>query len=134
MKKLIQTRLSTNHQDPIEEHDNSFATVIACLMGLDNPEDAFQVQEHYPQNGDFYDARWSLTLSLWLDERGWDWGSMEGHLYDNSLYIVAGPTFRGTTHVCIYKNGELYYYPHPDGTCLMYEEAFEFFEKKKILQ
>jgi len=134
MKRLTQTRTAPNLSDPIKERDNCFATVMACFMDLDSPEEVFQVQEHYPEDGNIEDARWILTLSRWLDERGWDWGSMEGHLYDGSYYLVAGTSARGNVHVCIYKDGALWHDPHPDRTGLLEEDMFEFFEKKEILQ
>lgn len=133
MKKLTQTRIAPLLSDPIKERDNCFATVMACFMDLESTEDVFQVQEHYPINGDTQDARWLLTLSRWLDERGWDWGTMEDHRYDDSYYIVAGTSIRDTIHVCIYKNGALWHDPHPDKSGLLEEESFEFFEKKAIL-
>lgn len=133
MKKLIQTRLNTNLSGPIKERDNCFATVMACFMDLDNPEEVFQVQEHYPSNGDSKDAKWILALSKWLDDSGWDWGSMGDHLYDGRYYIVAGTSVRDTIHVCIYKDGVLWHDPHPDKAGLLEEEAFEYFERKSIL-
>jgi hypothetical protein len=133
MKKLTQTRFATSLTDAVEERDNCFATVIACFMDLDSPEDAYQVQELYPEDGNQQDARWVLVLSRWLEERGWDWGSMEGHLYDSDYYMVAGTSSRGTMHVCIYKNGELWHDPHPDQDGLLAEELYEYFRVKPIL-
>ena len=120
MKKLLQTRL---HEPP--QKGNCYPTVIACFMDLDSPEDALQIQEHYPEDKE--DASWRDILFDWLYERGWDIEWFDGHLYDDSFYAVTGMSPRGTVHICIYQNGKLYHDPHPDGTGLITEMGFETF-------
>ena len=118
MKKLIQTRLHTGMELP-SQRGNCKATVIACIMGLDSPEDAFQVQEYFT-----YDD-WVSRLMKWLNEQGWELNNIEEHYYDDIPYFVSGETIRGTRHVCIYINGELEWDPHPSGDGLITEEGFE---------
>ena len=113
MNKLIQTRLH-NGTKP-EQMGNCFPTVIACLMGKKSAEDVIQIQEYYKGVEDEEDNNWVDVLTKWLNEKGYQWYSLTGHLYDNSYYLVTGKTERGTVHVCIYKNGKLYHDPHPSG-------------------
>lgn len=37
------------------------------------------------------------------------------HVYDG-LYLASGPSPRGVQHMVVYKNGELFWDPHPSGT------------------
>lgn len=137
MKKLFQTRIDELYldedNDKIKSEDNAYATVIACFLDLDNVEDCIQIQEHFPNEKNEKDVSWMLVLSYWLEERGYDWGSMDNHLLDGSHYIVIGESFRGTTHVCIYKDGVLWHDPHPDGTGLLTEELFEYIKPNKVI-
>lgn len=121
MKKLIQTRLHSETQ-----RGNCFPTVIACFMDLDSAEDVIQIQEHYD------DDKWLWKLLNWLNERGWEMGTLhDGHLQTGEYYLVTGKTSRGTRHVCIYQNGELFHDPHPSGEGLITEENFEYLEYEK---
>lgn len=114
-KELIQTRLKTNSQ-----RGNCLATSIACIMGLNDPEEAFQVQELYDRE----DVLWIEELRDWLEEKGWDYGYLEGHLFNDELYLVGGNTIRNILHVCIYQNGKLYHDPHPFQSGLISETSF----------
>ncbi|MGH2666067.1 hypothetical protein [Flavobacterium sp.] len=122
MKKLIQTRI---HNPPITV-GNCFPTVIACFMDLDSPEDAFQVQEIYKTDENYIDK-----LLEWLNARGWDLGSLGGHLDTDEYYLVSGKSPRNPDvyHICIYHKGKLWHDPHPDGTGITTEEYFEYLEK-----
>lgn len=124
MKKLQQTRL----HNPPEILGNCFPTVIACFLDLNSPEDVIQIQEKYKEDD------WNSQLQKWLLEKGWEWKKVNGHLFDNSYYLVVGKTNRGNaSHVCIYQNGELYHDPNPSNDGLITEEYFEvLIEKKKI--
>lgn len=118
MKKLYQTRLH-EAMYPVEKRGNCFPTVIACIMDLESPEDAVQIQEFYD------DKEWFIILLNWLESRGWYYKQLSGHLNDGSYYFVTGETDRGSTHICIYKNGKLYHDPHPEGKGLTSEVYFE---------
>lgn len=122
MKKLTQTRL----HKPGETKGNCWPTVVACIMDLDSPEDAFQVQELYDS------GYWHEPFMNWIDEQGYDYKDIDGHLYDDSLYFVTGtsPRFVDIKHIVIYKNGKLYHDPHPDGTGILTEDYFEQMLKK----
>jgi hypothetical protein len=100
-------------------------TVIACFMDLNSPEEAFQVQEH------FNEEEWMGNLLEWLNLKGWDLGSLQGHLYTDEFYLVTGVSPRNTkiNHVCIYQNGKLYHDPHPDGNGILTENNFQYLEK-----
>lgn len=130
MKRLIQTR--THEQG---SGDNCFATAIACLMDLEDPEEVWQLQEHYPEDGDIADARWVLALDHWLGERGYTWLVTNDHVMDGGFYLVSGKTNRHPTqlHVCIYQNGLLYHDPHPTGGGLITEEHFELVRKLPVV-
>lgn len=122
MKKLLQTRL---HSD--SERGNCFAAVIASIMDLDSAEDALQIQEHY-DNED-----WASVLLKWLNDRGYDWYSIDGHSkVKDEFYLVTGksPRFSGEiNHICIYQNGKLFHDPHPEQAGLSTESYFEVIEK-----
>ena len=120
MKKLQQTRI----HNPPEVLGNCFPTVIACFLDLDSPEDVIQIQEKYKEDD------WNIRLQKWLQEKGWVWKSIDGHLYDDSFYTVTGKTNRGASHICIYKNGELYHDPNPINEGLLSEDIFETFIKE----
>ena len=123
MKKLIQTKL----HNPPESRGNCFPTVIACFLDLESPDEVLQIQDLYDKK----DIIWHCELDLWFQERGWEWGSLKGHLDTDEYYLVTGPTQRSSTtkHVCIYHKGELWHDPHPDGTGLTKEEYFEYLIK-----
>lgn len=117
MKKLVQTRL---HNPPLSR-GNCLPTVIACFLNLNSAEDVIQIQEYY----DNKDVVWSEVLEDWLEKKGWSLRTIETHLDNNDFYLVLGKTIRGTFHVCIYKNGELFHDPHPSQDGLITEEVFE---------
>ena len=128
VKKLMQTRFGSSASEDKKERENSYATVIASFLGFDNPEDCYQVQEHYPVMGDEHNITWVLAFSKWIEGMGYDWGVLGGHQYDDSHYIVFGVSYRDDVHACIYNNGELWHDPHPDGTGLAEELFFEYIE------
>jgi len=119
MRKLQQTRLHA----PPNVLGNCYPTVIACFLDLDSPEDVIQIQEKYSEKD------WEEQLEIWLHSKGWSSKKLNGHLNDNSFYTVTGNTSRGTTHICIYKNGSLYHDPHPSNEGLISEVLFETFTK-----
>ncbi len=122
MKKLIQTRL---HNPPVSR-GNCLPTAIACFMDLESPEDVIQVQEFYDVDPD-----WHIKLLEWINIRGWDLGSLRGHLETDEFYLVSGvsPRNPNVNHVCIYQKGKLYHDPHPDQTGILTEDYFEYLEK-----
>ena len=117
---LTQTRFKTKYQ-----RGNCFPTVIACLLGLNNPEDVPQFQELY----DNEDECWYCILIDFLEEKGYKLVSLENHQYDDSIYMVSGNTERNIKHVCLYKNGKLYHDPHPSGSGLISEYKYEILVK-----
>ena len=119
MRKLKQTRL----HNPPESIGNCLPTVIACFLDLNSPEDVIQIQEKYK------DKNWNIELYNWLREKGWNWEKIQGHRFDNTYYAVTGQTVRGSSHICIYKNGEIYHDPHPSQSGLITESIFESFTK-----
>lgn len=117
--KLTQTRLHRGMAP--EERGNCLPTVFACFMHIEDPEQVFQVQEHY-------EGEWYGPTIDWLAERGWEWGTMSGHRNDGTYYLVSGYSPRGVMHICIYKDGQLWHDPHPSRDGLMDERHFEYFE------
>lgn len=127
MKKLIQTRFNDGNQK-----DNCLATVIACLMELDSPEDVIQVQNYFTDKKD--EAKWQLLLDFWLKERGWEIVLMPGHLNNGEYYLVTGNNKRDDNyHVCVYRNKELIWDPHPSGDGLNSEIQFEYLHNVGVL-
>lgn len=121
MRKLQQTRI----HNPPKILGNCFPTVIACFLDLDSPEDVIQIQEKFKEDD------WNIQLQNWLQERGWIWGTISGHLYDDSFYTVTGKVSRSNAnHICIYRNGELYHDPNPCNAGLISEDIFETFIKE----
>ena len=120
MKKLIQTRL----HNPPEQIGNCYATVIACFMDLNSPEDAIQIQEIYYSEY----VNWQIELINWLEKNKYRINYLDSHPKDDSFYAVTGKTIRDTTHICIYQNGMLFHDPHPSQFGLISELAFEIIE------
>ena len=125
MKKLIQTRLH-EAMYPVEKRGNCFPTVIACLLDLDSSEEVAQIQEYYDEKS------WVRRLTDWLSQRGWVLSTLDGHLNNDSYYLVTGETERGNTHVCIYKNSKLFHDPHPSNKGLVSETHFEYLEQVQV--
>ena len=121
MKKLIQTRLHI----PGEQRGNCFAAAIACIMELKSAEDVLQIQEH------FDNEEWPTMLLYWLSARGWDMGTLSGHVYDGSYYLVTGKSPRdpNINHVVIFQNGEMVHDTHPSGAGIIDPFLFEYLEK-----
>ncbi len=120
MKLLKQTRLSSGKQ-----LGNCFPTVIACFLDMDNPEEVYQIQEHYEK--DYYPE----LLHAYLFGKGYIFQDIEGHLFNGEFYLVAGKSPRGISHICIYQNGNLYHDPHPENNGLQSEDGFYILEKIK---
>jgi hypothetical protein len=119
MKRLIQTRLHESDTD-IKKFGNCFPTVLACLMDKNSPEDVIQIQEHYND-----EDGWMDKLIIYLESEGYELIAIQNHLFDDEFYLVTGQTERGTCHIVIYKNGELFHDPHPSGKGLITQEVFE---------
>lgn len=126
MKRLIQTR---THED--DTGDNCFATAVGCVMDYNDPEEVWQMQEHYPDGNEDKNASWVLAFSQWLEDRGYEWLILPGHLAEDDYYLVSGQSLRGTHHVCVYKDGELVHDPHPSGLGLESEVNYEWIRKVK---
>jgi len=122
-KKLIQTRLHIPDSSDPKHWGNCLPTVLACLMDIDNPEDVIQIQEVY------LNKKWEDILQYWLACRGYTLVQIEGHLSDDSFYLVTGMGPRGANHICIYQNGELWHDPHPDQNGLLEESYFQQLQK-----
>lgn len=122
MKKILQTRL----HKPGVVNGNCFPAVIACFLDLESAEDVIQIQDKFESEPK---GQWIIDLHEWLYANGrWEWGTMKDHVYDDSYYLVVGPTKRSTEvlHVCIYQNGKLWHDPHPDQSGLTEELYFEY--------
>src|SRR5690606_38192028 len=116
MKRLQQTKM----HNPPKVLGNCFPTVIACFLDLDSPDDVIQIQENYKE------SNWRVKLKLWLNSRGWVLNSIDGHLFDDSFYLVIGKVDRcKESHICIYKNGKLYHDPNPCNSGLITEDYFK---------
>lgn len=113
--KLIQTRLSNETQK-----GNCFPTVIACLMGLKNPEEVIQIQEYYNVENN----SWIDKLYEWLGQKGFFHEYIDDHLLNDEFYLVSGNTSRNIMHICIYQNGKLWHDPHPSKEGLLSENSF----------
>lgn len=128
MIKHTQTRLYKGSTKP-EERGNCYCTVMACIMDLESPEHAFQVQEH------FNEPDWLEQFVQWISSQGWILHGISGHQNDDDYYFVTGTTERDPTgnvlHICIYLNGELYWDPHPDRSGLVKEKSFSKITKKE---
>lgn len=123
MIKVLQTKL---HKPEEGQRGNCFAAVIAsflCCSIKDVPrfEDTMHDTEIWPQNA-----------VQWLAERGWNWGSLKGHLYGDQFYLVVGKSPRGVNHVCIYRNGKLWHDPHPSQAGLITEVHFEYLDRDDL--
>jgi len=101
-------------------------------MDLESPEDVIQIQALYDTGEK--SIQWDLILDMWLERHGWEWFPIDGHddAEKDEFYLVSGHTSRSdvVTHVCIYRNGELFHDPHPDQTGLINERSFQIIQKK----
>lgn len=87
---------------------------------FDNAED-YQ-RENYLHKKNLCCGIWDLSLRYWLASEGYEMRFYDLDWYKNNPdkpYMVSGMSPRGFQHVCIYKNGELFHDPHPDGTGLV---------------
>ena len=129
MKKNIQTRL---YDPEIPGSGNCFAAAISCIMDLDSAEDVLQIQDYF-----HIEPEWVDIFQQWLNERGYVWRILQGHLFDieGFYYLVGGKTVRTgileNSHVCIYQNGTMVHDPHPANSGLISEEQFYSIEKLK---
>jgi len=124
MKKVFQTKF----YNPPHERGSCFPAVIASFMDKDSDQEVIQIQDHYPNEGELYNGWLDLLLDF-FNREGWEFGSLDGHKFDDSYYLVTGMSSRGCMHVCIYQNGELFHDPHPSQEGLIDEKHFEYLEK-----
>lgn len=112
MIKLKQNKLVSENQ-----RGNCLQTTLACLMECEI-DDVIDIHNYFDQD-------WITILYNWLDTKGYEINNIHDHKYDDSLYLVQGHTTRSTFHICIYKNGELYYDVHPSDDGLIDEVYFQ---------
>lgn len=120
--KLIQTKLHTENQK-----GNCFATVIACFLHK-NVSDIPPFEELMDFEN-IHNTDWINATNNYLYGQGWEWGSLDDHLYTEEFYLVTGKSPRGISHCCIYQKGKLYHDPHPDQAGLLSEDYFEYLSK-----
>lgn len=154
MIKHTQSKLHLKDENGnVIQHGNCYATTIACLLDLPinmvpNIETLYIIE-----TGRLYQD----VLDAWLKEKGYkltyapnfglyhdtykddiDWMSeeeKEKFKEDNKeeLYLISSETVRGTRHICIYQNGELYWDVHPSRAGVIkiefYEATIEILEK-----
>lgn len=108
---------------------NCFATCIANILGLDiedvpNVETLFKIKKKQ-------EGYWLDVFMAWLDSIGYYYEQIteDNPPLENELYIANGATGRGTMHSVIYKNGELYFDPFPNGKGIIIVEFFSVIRK-----
>ena len=83
-------------------------------MDLDSADDVLQIQDYFHT-----EPEWVDIFQQWLNERGYVWRILQGHLFDieGFYYLVGGKTVRTgileNGHICIYQNGTMVHDPHP---------------------
>lgn len=97
---------------------NCWQTCVASVLDLP-AEDV----PHFVGWEVHHDLDYWKESAYWLHYRGYELNVSDNHLYNGEYYIAIGPTVRGTTHVCVYQNGELAHDPHPSGVGLIGEES-----------
>lgn len=104
---------------------NCFATCIANILHLDiedvpNVETLFKVSKN-GKNGYWFDVfmSWLYSIGYYYDQI-----TEDNPPQKDELYLANGLSERGVMHSVIYKNGELYFDPYPNGKGL---EKIEFF-------
>lgn len=108
LQPFQQTRLHSGTQN-----GNCFATCLSVLLGYDDYRDVPQWESE--ESWQDYFERYTTYLA----ERDLFALRLEGHPKLNHYYIASGNSSRGLRHACIYKEGELFHDPHPDGTGLL---------------
>jgi hypothetical protein len=86
------------------------------------PEEMFQMQEHFKKNN--IDKAHDM-MDKWLNERGWKWIGIKGHMYNDSYYIMTVKTVSGSEHVVICKNGFVVHDPMPVKVKIVEELSYE---------
>lgn len=123
---MIKNKQTKLHNPPYQR-GNCFATIISCFLDCEVEE--VPPFENMMDFNDITNTKWIIEASNWLLEKGYEWGSLDTH--GEGYYIVIGNTPRSSEvlHCCIYKKGELWHDPHPDGTGLINEKFFEYIKR-----
>ena len=98
---------------------NCWQTCLASVLDLE----AEQVP-HFVGWEVHHDLDYWRESFLWRWYRGYEMYYHDRHRYHGEYYMAVGKTVRDTTHVCVYRNGQLAHDPHPSGVGLTEVEAF----------
>lgn len=114
-------------QNQFGQEGNCWQTAIASVLELPLEE-----VPHFVKIHDDGGQHWWLGTVDFLRERGYKIDVIREHLHDDEYYFVSGPSPRGQElyHVVIYQNGKMVHDPHPDGTGVLEEQAFEVIRKR----
>jgi hypothetical protein len=91
---------------------NCAEAALASILGL--PLTA--VPRFHQPNGS-NDGYWS-AFDAFVRSRGFEPRRKDSSYIYEGLYLASGTTVRNTNHMVIYKGGELFHDPHPDGVGL----------------
>ncbi len=124
MKKTIQTKL----HNPPNQNGNCLAAALDCFIdcGIENIPTFEDMMDHKIETEN--SPSWVTACSRFLNKKGWEWGSLDGHT--DGYYLVIGKTVRGFDHICVYKDGKLWHDPHPSNSGLVTETHFEYLIKQ----
>jgi len=147
MIPVTQTKVNVkNSNDETVVYGNCFAAVIASMLEVPITEvpnvEVFFHMSH---------PHWSIIMDTFLKSKGWElWGDDRYRCFHSGLitdqeemdkapelceqlkdtyYLASGLSARGVHHICIYKNGQLVWDPHPSREGLKTIDTFQTLEK-----
>lgn len=97
------------HGDAEGRAGNCTQAAIATILGLelDQVPDFNNVFRDEP-NHVFWDS-----IDEFFASKGWDFSVCSALTCPPGIYLAAGPSPRGVRHMVVYRDGELFWDPHP---------------------
>lgn len=127
-----------------EQRGNCYPTTLACLLNV-RPENVPNFETLFDLKNKPHDF-WKEVMMAWVENLGCTINSPielyhfhrdckngvpfetlveQFPFYIGRLYMVIGESERGSQHICIYKDGKLYWDVHPSRSGLLTEAEFQ---------
>jgi hypothetical protein len=108
MKQITQDRF---YRDPTpESRGNCQQAATASILGLE--------LEDVPNFIEAPEGFWE-SFDQFVESRGFYGWLMEPQYAPDGLYLAYGPSARGVSHACVYRDGHLEWDPHPSRAGLL---------------
>ena len=101
------------------DRGNCYSACIAMMLGIELEQVPHWAAD-FPANEKADSTKMLRAANEWMAQRGLQIvtvvvGGLLPWMMPKGFYIAAGFTSRGTNHAVIYKDGELWHDPHPEG-------------------